>query len=382
MLSHPDQFGFYRVGEHKFYSKIEAIELHTKSGILPHWDFNDSVYSLHDWTVEPTESLSELYRQRAQQIRDSYDHLVLWYSSGADSDAVFRAFADNNIVLDELACFVNYDANSDKDDLYNNGEIYNIALKKAQKYQEQNPDCQLRVIDTCQHVMDFWNNKENMFNWKYSMNSIYSINSTIRSRLPQLVKEWKHLSDSGKTVAFIWGVDKPRVNLIDNKYHFQFLDIIDCYVNPDLQRNPISGQFMEFFFWSPNLPQLIIKQAHVLKNYLRAATVNSQFMQKESSGLGFIVEQDQKHWITATGVNCLMYPNFEYNFLNDWKPSAFFFSPRDQWFLNLTDNVAAKKNWETSLKDLWRSVPDYWKNNPKDINKAFKGCLSRPYCLE
>ena len=58
MQQNKDQFGVYRVGDLSFYSKIEAIEMHTRTGIHPHWDFNESVFSLYDWTKEPSESLN------------------------------------------------------------------------------------------------------------------------------------------------------------------------------------------------------------------------------------------------------------------------------------------------------------------------------------
>ena len=133
-MNYADIFGVYRVGDFDFYSKVEAIEMHTKTGIHPYWDFNEAVYRSRDWTVEPSVDLSELYRRRAQQLRDKYDYLVLWYSSGADSDNVLRSFLDNDILIDEVASFVNFEGNGDKDDYYLNGEVYNIAAKNIEKY--------------------------------------------------------------------------------------------------------------------------------------------------------------------------------------------------------------------------------------------------------
>ena len=75
-----DKLGVYRVGDLKFYSKLEAIEMHTKTGIHPHWDFNEAVFSCYDWTKEPLLSLQELYKIRALQLRKDYDYIILNYS--------------------------------------------------------------------------------------------------------------------------------------------------------------------------------------------------------------------------------------------------------------------------------------------------------------
>jgi hypothetical protein len=91
MNSYPDRLGCYRVGDLKFYSKLEAIEMHTRTGIHPHWDFNEAAFSSYDWTTEPEENLLELYRQRAQQLRNKYDYIVL---ENINMKNIFESFND------------------------------------------------------------------------------------------------------------------------------------------------------------------------------------------------------------------------------------------------------------------------------------------------
>ena len=66
-LNDPDRFGYYCVGNLRTYSKLEAIELHQRTGHHPEWCFNEAVFNSYDWKVEPQLPLQELYRQRAQQ---------------------------------------------------------------------------------------------------------------------------------------------------------------------------------------------------------------------------------------------------------------------------------------------------------------------------
>jgi len=62
------------------------------------------------WHIEPTQTISELHHQRANQIRQSYDYVVLYFSGGADSITVLNSFVNNNIPIDELVVYVNSDA--------------------------------------------------------------------------------------------------------------------------------------------------------------------------------------------------------------------------------------------------------------------------------
>ncbi len=49
------------------------------------------------WNVEPEESWEDMMAIRAHQIRDSYRYVRVWYSGGADSHTMLKAFIDNNV---------------------------------------------------------------------------------------------------------------------------------------------------------------------------------------------------------------------------------------------------------------------------------------------
>ena len=92
ITSKQDKFGFYQVGNFKTYSKFDASAVSEKTNQALKWNFNDEAYHSVDWEKEPPESLSELYRKRAQQLREKYDYLVLWFSGGADSTNILDSF--------------------------------------------------------------------------------------------------------------------------------------------------------------------------------------------------------------------------------------------------------------------------------------------------
>ena len=98
--SNSDRYGFYTAGSFKTYSKLEAIE-HTKiTGQPVEWNFNRATFEQYDWTQEPPGSLEFWYGERARQIRERYDYIVLWFSGGADSHNALMSFVKNNIFVD------------------------------------------------------------------------------------------------------------------------------------------------------------------------------------------------------------------------------------------------------------------------------------------
>ncbi len=78
--------GFYECCGRVFLNKIQAIEFARSQGHGIHWNFHENSFNVHDWSKEPSESLEELYQQRAQQLRDEYDYVVLCLSGGDDRE--------------------------------------------------------------------------------------------------------------------------------------------------------------------------------------------------------------------------------------------------------------------------------------------------------
>ena len=82
--------GYFKVGKDIFFSKIDAILHASKTNADVTFHFHDDVYGSVDWTRPLHVPLDVLYRQRAQQLRDKYDYLVLHYSAGSDSHNILR----------------------------------------------------------------------------------------------------------------------------------------------------------------------------------------------------------------------------------------------------------------------------------------------------
>ena len=102
--------GIYSCNDKFFHNKIDAIFEANASGKWVEWDYHDSIFSKYQWSSDPAAELDELYRQRALQLREAYDHLVLFYSGGVDSWYILNAFIKHNISLDEIYMYGPFEA--------------------------------------------------------------------------------------------------------------------------------------------------------------------------------------------------------------------------------------------------------------------------------
>jgi hypothetical protein len=382
MLDHgKDKFGFYTVGNLKFYSKFDAATTSGATGQPMSWNFNDELYSLHDWTSEPVDSLPELYRRRAQQLRDEYDYLVLWYSGGADSDNILDTFVNNNIPLDEAAGVVNYEATGDREGFLN-AEIYHLTVPKIEQIRNTSQPWLLHtLIDLAQPTMDYFNNPNNKFDWIYQVSQYVNPNYMARAQIVKSNSRWMDMINAGKKVAFIWGIDKPKVIGINGQFTLVFRDVLDSAPITYNQLNGTPGVFDEMFYWTPDLPEIVIKQAHVLKNFLKNLSASSEFLTtKQHDRMPAVTIDNKMYWLKFSGVHTALYPTWHprpYQF----KPSSLIFSERDMWFFKLSDSDPAKQMWKQGIEYRWQKTPDFLKNNPASLKHGYKLLQSRPYNL-
>jgi len=378
-MQNKDKFGFYRVGELKFYSKFDAADVAVKVNQPITWHFNDEVFGLHDWTKEPVATMSEIYRIRAQQLRDNYDYLVLWYSGGADCDNILDTFVDNNIRLDEAAGVINMAADSNRDG-YLNGEIYNLTIPKIQKIQESSQPWMMHtLLDLCQPTIDYFSNIANKFDWIHKVSQYVNPNYMARSQIVKTQSHWMNMINSGKRVAFIWGIDKPKIAGIGNDFTLVFRDVLDAATITHHQVDDVPGLFDEMFYWTPDLPELIIKQAHVLKRFMKTLPSTSHFLTSEKLDRNPVITINGKlYWLKYDGIHTALYPKWHPRPFQV-KPDSLIFSPRDNWFFNLPDTDVAKQTWRQGLEYRWQNTPAMLKYNKQSLWHGFRVLNSRTY---
>ena len=384
-----DKLGVYRVGDLKFYSKLEAIEMHTKTGIHPHWDFNEAVFSCYDWTKEPLLSLQELYKIRALQLRKDYDYIILNYSGGADSQTILDTFVDNNILLDEVFTFTNSESSGNTDDLHNY-EVFHYAIPFMKKLNESQTWPKHRVLDNSQSIADFQSSTDGV-DWIYRVNMIWQPTVNFFPNLVMSVTEWRQLMDQGKRVCVLYGTDKPRLVYEDGRFAVRFIDIAGFTGSVPVIANELPYS-TEYFYWTPDLPELIIKQAHIVKNYLNSGDVKTlPFITGEKTDLAYKIVDGQKYWLNFVGLHNLIYPAWNrHNRPNSHKPTQLLYnletrsggSEKEYWFYRIETTNEFRKKWEIGYEHLWNQIPMYWRNDPANQSAGVKASVSKNYFLE
>lgn len=336
MIADVDKFGYYQIGAFKTYSKIEALQLAYQHNIFPQWIFNDHCFSCYDWSRPPVQSLQELYRVRAQQIRDRYDYLVIWYSGGADSFNVLDSFISNDIPVDEIAhC---WSIKGDRTyETYFNAEIKKVAIPNTQLLKEQYPHIRHRVIDQTDAISSLLTG-EMALDWIYHSNNNLSPNALARSYLRETESDYQDILNKGKKLAFVWGTDKPRVHwdADQQKFYCQFQDMVDNVLSARTQILARPWEHDEFFYWSPDCVELIIKQCHAVVHALTHGPDSEPwFSNTNPNRYGFSPRFNK--YLTQHGIHRALYPNWDINTFQWQKTRSSVFGDRDLWYFRSRD---------------------------------------------
>lgn len=372
-----DRFGYYKVGDFKTYSKIEAIELHRVTGVHPHWYFNEDAFLSYNWTVEPVESLDELYARRARSIRNKYDYVVIFYSGGADSDNIVNTFIRNNIKIDEIATYTYSAADSDPNSFFNS-ELSKVAYPQIAKWQEQGAQFRHRDIDLSQTTLDINLNSHYATNRAYYSNYAFGNNNLARSFIRESTPDYQKLADSGKKVVFVWGADKPRIYQDNNRYCIKFLDIVDGTISARTQMLDREWEYDELFYWAPEAVDIICKQGHILKRLIESYNIfaNGKDYSDYRSEEKITINSDSTNFRNL--INSMIYSSFVPGTFTVGKPYSRLESPRDAVF----NKDTIYKQQLDKLKSHLSQLDPYWLNDVNDIHKGLKLCISPAYYLE
>jgi hypothetical protein len=398
-FSDKNKFGYYTIGQYTTYSKLEAFEISSKTQQPISRYFNDEVYTAANPLNEPPLSLWEYYTQRAQQIRNSYDYVVVMYSGGADSKTVLDSFVKNNIHVDEIAQFTH--AEGSGKNAFMDREVWKVAAPTTQAIVDNNPLTKHRLIDVSKHYYSQFDDANFKFDFIYQVNNFLHPLASIRCRLREYVDDWKHIIDSGKRLCLVWGGEKPLVfySGIHKKHVFMFSDCIDNMVPPSVQQENNPGWFDELFYWTPDMPEIAIKQAHVVKNCFRDPTNSLGYLERtkapSASAFEQIVNEDANRRSGSTVINGvrwflkrealhqLIYPTWNPYTFSDGKPPSIITHPRDQWFWNDTSALnTARTNYMQGIVKFKQMVPVSALKDPTNFETGLKFINTKMYPVE
>ena len=369
----PFKHGYYEVNGYRTFSKLEAIEIQNKTGHWPHWRFNDEVFAQQNWLQDPQLDLYELYKTRAKQIRETYDYVVLFYSGGSDSVNILTAWIDADLKIDEIATVWNLEGSKDRLD-YMNAEVDRVVLPGIKRLQDRGLEFKFRLIDITEHTESFIKTVGEDYN--YYVNNHYSPNNIIKSQFRERIKDYSELINQGKSVCFVWGSEKPQIFPDGDKHYLQFFDIMDNCVTPYAQQRVAQGWYDELFYWTPDLPEMIVKQAHTLLKFAETCDMQ-EFYQSKPNRYGY--NRRLKQYITSNAAKIILYPKWDPTTFNNGKPTNVVFSERDSWFWN--GNSDGRSVLDPLNKRYFATLGGAWINDGNNPRSGIKGHCSPKYYL-
>lgn len=263
--------------------------------------FNDDIFTKINWQDEPPQSLRSLYRERAQQLRDTYDYLILSYSGGSDSHEVLGTFLSEGIFLDEVQIVTHTKAISKLDRKLMMDDVclqmlleYELAaLPQLKQLRELSPNTKITEIDISDLlVSDVLENKFSFFGMqKSAINASFVTQNAPHSRnFFQQHYNNKAMKDKNNA-CFIRGFEKPSLRIFDGRLSFNFTDVTMHTVRM-IQLGHIDNIYtIENFFWSRDCPFIPVKQSHIIKQVLETdRSFYERFMQNQDRTLQHVMK--------------------------------------------------------------------------------------------
>jgi len=260
-------FFYYDTEKNIYPTQLEAFAAQ-QSGKEVYFYFYDKEFLAVDWKTEPVESLKELYKQRAQKLRDEYEYVIICYSGGIDSSNILETFYYNNIHIDEIVMVgaFSQDSYSGSDENHN-GDVYHNAKPSLNNYKL--PNTKISVYDYTELFKDpnnFTLIKTYGNEWTKHIGAWKSVHNLWWYDF----KKFAGKNNENKKTCWIMGAEKPGFVPLP-KPHLRFSDL---GIN-DYGANFVDENFTRIRFYTdidPAAVKIMRKQNHILKNFYDTLT--------------------------------------------------------------------------------------------------------------
>lgn len=277
LIASEKRCGFWRTNDSCFFNKMECLRYATKiRAPKVFFHFHDEIYSLYNWKIEPTETLDQLYKERAQQLREKHPYLILMISGGADSTNMLQIFLKNNIKVDEIISVFPLQAidklkhtfnPNDKNPQNYMFEYTHAALPLIQSVAKHHPDIKITVLDYIDSTLNMIENND-----FYKLARSGGLISVATGFFHTALDYAKSLD---KKSTIVYAVDKPRISYdpISETWYSRFLDFNASYGEFDHDVFAGAQPTTEYFYYTPDSPKIVIKQSVLIKRFLESISL-------------------------------------------------------------------------------------------------------------
>jgi hypothetical protein len=259
---------WYDKEKNVYKTHIEALKSKKRCWLYYYDDFYQTV----NWKIEPTLSLEHLYKLRAQEIRDTYEHVILCLSGGIDSRTILETFHKNKIHIDEIVSVGAFSQDEYAGSSENNNDeiYYNVKTLLNDLYL---PNTKITYIDYSE-LFDNINNfsiiKDYGNEWVFHLGHWKSIHNFFWADFK------KHVIKNDKKTCFILGEGKTQLNI----FTVPFVSFSEGDVTAYCREYRQDNLYRENFYFGPTPigAEIVKKQAYIMYDVFQKVKDKPFFM--------------------------------------------------------------------------------------------------------
>lgn len=361
------KLGYYICDNLEFDSKIRAC-IHSVEHVKPvTWVFNNDEFNKHDWKTEPEESLDAIYDRRARQLREEYDYVILSYSGGADSHNILTAFARQGLHIDEIITNTMTKASSkamvvdvNNKDAYNapEAEHHLNTIPRLKEIATAMPKTKITITDLSDSLFE---SLETAGDASWVLDKREGLNPAGMTRFNYLrFNEIRKQFDKDKKIALIVGIEKPRTMINRGEFLMAFSDRTTNMITVAEHLKEYPNATVEFFYWTPDCVEIMIKQGHVIKNWLEANPQHQAMWQTKT------VTPDVYRLMHDPLLRNLLYSTWNNDWFQSKKAIYDWYSEFDQWFIDLYKDTKAGRIWQEGIDFISTKLSPFTKTLPNN----------------
>ena len=339
-------FGHWQVGDRRYLNKLQAVKHAVSIGHWIRWDFHEQQFGAYDWSHEPELTLDYYYSERAKIIRQSYQHVAVEFSGGADSWNLLYYFCKNQLPVDTVihryaADIVDGSYNLAPENQWAEGKFQ--AWPSFQYLQQLDPKLKWITRDIVNPMVTGWQSFRPNFE---KQNNLHA-GSLLKIHDAGIMNDMGIPANS--STAMVYGVDKPNVELINGKFYLTFYDfpLINRNVYDNILNDTVAVSDV-LFYWSPDSIDMLAKQSHLIMKYFRNNPDKIYLLDKKKS------KQARTEYLTT--INEIIYPEFKPIWQTE-KPAGLFDMTHESWFTkNLS--IPGSKQWNETMKNFTQTLTD------------------------
>jgi len=354
--------GYYSIGDAICVNLQSALQQASRTGNSVKWHFNEQAYRSMNWKTSWNLPIREVYRLRAQQLRDQYRYLVLWFSGGADSATILQTFVDNNIHLDEVmiswpksASEGRYVPNVINYSPENFISEWDFSIRPRLEWLAKvSPGTKITVLDFFSDSVSFEDFEDT---WTILEKNSYLTCKRQRALDKATVERFEKYNDG---LASISGIAPPLITVVNDRYLAVYFanDAASAgigkrdYMVKQVPRN------VEFFYWTPDMPEIVREQVHLLLDYLAINHRDREMFYPFDLRTNHMATIDSwKYEATRNIIKKLIYPDWDPKIFQSRKPTDHLYSPEIySWFYKSKIADQYMTTWKSAMRSQYSMI--------------------------